>query len=87
MDLKQEIEKIVSEHPGIKATALATQLIEKMMQETDLDSTDISDKIAAAIYTVAEEKRILEVEYVTPGTLERVKSMFFPKNTVVRILL
>lgn len=73
---KLEIERAINLANGIKSIELATKLA-AMKSLRIFESSDILEFINELI----AEKRIVELEFVTPNLPNRIKSIYFPIGT------
>lgn len=77
--MKNEILKIINSRQGIKGVDLVLALMERigptMLKYQEFDS---------ALVELIKEGEVVELEYVLPQMEYRIKSMYFPKNTVLR---
>lgn len=78
MTAKESIIQIVNNHQGIKGTELAIQVISEHL---NISPDDFDSALAECI----KNGDIVEVEYTLPMMDYRVKSLYFPKETVIVI--
>jgi hypothetical protein len=84
------VKTIVNESTGIKAVELATQVAIKTsnhfpMQRTwDESSPSHYDIWEDALTPLIKNGEIIELEYILPGMDYRIKSIFFPRGTILK---
>lgn len=76
--LPETIIRIVNNNQGLKGTELVLKL---MSADLNIEATTL----LKAIDEVVQDGEIIEVEYTLPMMNYRVKSMYFPKGTVIKI--
>jgi hypothetical protein len=76
--MKNRIKQIVEERQGLKTTELVALLVTK-----EDKSPNLSDTIQAAIQELVHNGEIVELEYVLPNLSYKVKSILFPKGTII----
>lgn len=76
MTVKELIVQKINDHQGIKATELVVNIISEF---GEIESNDYDNALAELI----NDKEIIEVEYTLPSMDYRVKSLYFPKETVI----
>lgn len=83
MNIKDIIIETVSSHQGIKAT----ELVVEVMQQIDIPTRQVfeRDEYDKSLVELIENGEIIEVEYTLPHMDYRVKSLYFPKDTVIEI--
>lgn len=78
---------IVNDSTGVKATELVASVVEKVLRDesakTEREYRIDFDMIAPVIHELVTKGEILEVEYVVPNMNYRIKSMYFPKGTLL----
>lgn len=75
--VKDAIRKVVSEHTGIKAVELVME-VSRQVASMDSYETELQQLI--------DDGEVIEVEYTLPHMDYRVKSIYFPKDTVIEIM-
>lgn len=83
MNLKETISQIVNRSTGMKAIPLITEVNQRANAEGFQFTHDYYN---AQIESLVKEKEIVEVEYVLAMVDYRIKSIYFPKGTTVRIV-
>ena len=83
--IKIIIHDLLDEHGAMKATVLVTEVAKKFYNDKSLDQNGPDPDIVDIINKMVEAKEICEVEYVLKGTA-RIKSVYFPKETKLRIV-
>jgi hypothetical protein len=78
-DLDDYILSVVEDKGPIKNTELALSVASHMHGITGSDVTESLDRLLAA-------NQIIEVEYVLASMDYRVKSLYFPKDTRIKVL-
>ena len=73
-EMKEKVIELVNDFGPIKATELVVRLID--IQGTNI--TDILDELV-------KNGDIIEVEYTLPQMDYRVKSLYFPKGTIIGV--
>lgn len=83
--LEEALISCVKENPAIKATALIADL-EVMSYVVEIGQKFNKFGITLEIINaLVEAKKIIEVEYILLNHLDRVKSLFFPAGTVIKL--
>ncbi len=81
--IKELIKKTVNQNPGIKGVNLVLDVTVSLSKEVDEWE---EDAYFEALEDLVSQKEIIEVEYVLPGLGNKIKSIYFPKGTDVRLL-
>ena len=78
-ELHNTILKVVNQHSGIKGVDLVLQVMVHLPKPETFSTEDYFHALAAAIAM----GDILELEYIIPTHPEKVKSIYFPKDTLL----
>lgn len=82
--VKKILINLVDENPGVKATTLITKATAKYYEEKE--EGDTPSDVLESLNFLVDQKQLVEIEYVLPTMSYRVKSLYFPKGTKVRVL-
>jgi hypothetical protein len=85
--IDQAIINAITEYGVLKGTELITKIPNDVLNRAFDGEPEFanSDLFLDRLYKLAQEGKILEVEYVLPDS-DRVKSLFFPARTEIRIV-
>jgi hypothetical protein len=79
---EEVVEDAVKQRPGIHGPYLAGEAITRMHDEKlDLPEIDFANLLEEMV----KQKRLIEVEYVLPDMDYRIKSLYFPVGTEIRV--
>lgn len=92
-ELKRElIRDAMAANPGIKAVQLVSEVTSEVMKRIKAQAPSLGNdnqegkNVVDIINAMVKEGELVEVEYVLPTMVYRVKSVYFPKGTIVRIV-
>ena len=80
-ELKLLIVKTINESTGIKAM----ELIPEIFRVAKESSKSVNEDILGCLEELVLENRIMEIEYVLPQMSYRIKSIYFPIGTTIKI--
>lgn len=81
MSVDDVLVELVAENPGMNCVRLASEAISRCYaKERRIPEIDW----CCAIESLVKRRLLVEVEFVAPGS-ERVKSLYFPSETLIRI--
>lgn len=84
-EIKQEIVNIVNEHGPIKGISLVEKITLFDWKRVKNQDLAIIDPIPL-IEKLCIEGKIMDVEYTLPTSENRIKSMYFPAGTEVKVI-
>lgn len=80
VDVRKRIIEIVTEKQGCKATEISVD--EELAKAATVLGTDV---VVNEIYQLANEGKLIEIEYVLPRLNFRIKSFMLPQGTKINI--
>lgn len=81
-EVKNRIVDIVNNVQGLKVTELVVKLME-VLREENLEYVLHEHSVTILVDELVKEGELVEVEYILPGMLYRIKSFLLPANTQV----
>jgi hypothetical protein len=85
--VRQLILTTVTNKPGIKATELVVEVMMLLSESgSTLPERGSGEGIVNTLNDLVSEQEVVEVEYVLPTMTYRVKSLYFPKGTKVKLV-
>lgn len=76
--MQTKIIEIIESNPGIKSVELVAKIATEIKDEIPNGKS-----ISEILDELVENKSIIEVEYILPNINYRIKSIYFPKGTVI----
>jgi hypothetical protein len=77
--------EIVTERGPIKGTELAVEFTKTVLEKNTFMNDITGIDVTSRLDNLVGERRIIEIEYVLPQLDFRVKSMYFPAETKLRV--